>query len=105
MSFLTRSTQSEGLTQARPDQQSGCFLIGFIKICGNIEDESIVIAIGMSVDDLETLTKPGLARWVKMARPLLPDGLWAEIAPLLPPERAKPKGGRPRTSDRAALTG
>ena len=40
-----------------------------------------------------------------MARPLLPDGLWAEIAPLLPPERAKPKGGRPRTSDRAALTG
>ncbi|MGU3480137.1 IS5/IS1182 family transposase, partial [Methylobacterium sp. D48H] len=28
-----------------------------------------------------------------MARPLLPDGLWAEIAPLLPPERAKPKGG------------
>ena len=40
-----------------------------------------------------------------MARPLLPEGLWAEIAPLLPPERAKPKGGRPRTSDRAALTG
>ncbi|WP_336492804.1 IS5 family transposase [Methylobacterium nigriterrae] len=40
-----------------------------------------------------------------MARPLLPDGLWAEIAPLLPPEPAKPKGGRPRTSDRAALTG
>ena len=40
-----------------------------------------------------------------MARPLLPDGLWAEIAPLLPPERAKPKGGRPRTSDCAALTG
>ena len=40
-----------------------------------------------------------------MARPLLPDGLWAEVAPLLPPERAKPKGGRPRTSDRAALTG
>lgn len=40
-----------------------------------------------------------------MARPLLPDGLWAEIAPLLPPEPAKPKGGRPRRSDRAALTG
>ena len=40
-----------------------------------------------------------------MARPLLPDGLRAEIAPLFPPERAKPKGGRPRTSDRAALTG
>jgi len=40
-----------------------------------------------------------------MARPLLPDDLWAEIAPLLPPEPAKPKGGRPRRSDRAALTG
>ena len=39
-----------------------------------------------------------------MAKPLLPDGLWAEIAPLLPPELAKPKGGRPRRSDRAALT-
>ncbi|MER2269200.1 transposase, partial [Methylobacterium oxalidis] len=36
---------------------------------------------------------------------VLPDGLWAVIAPLLPPEPAKPKGGRPRTSDRAALTG
>lgn len=40
-----------------------------------------------------------------MAKPLRPDGLWAVIAPLLPPEPAKPKGGRPRTSDRAALTG
>ncbi len=53
--------------------------------------------------DLEPLTKPDLARWVKMARPLLPDGLWAEIAPLLLPGRGKPKGSRPRTSDRAAL--
>ena len=40
-----------------------------------------------------------------MARPLLPEGLWAEIAPPLPPERAKPKGNRPRNSDHAALTG
>ena len=40
-----------------------------------------------------------------MARPPLPDGLWAEIAPLLPPEPAKPNRGRPRRSDRAALTG
>ena len=40
-----------------------------------------------------------------MARPLLPDGLWAVLAPLLPPEPAKPKGGRPRIPDRAALTG
>ncbi len=40
-----------------------------------------------------------------MAKPLLPDRLWQEIAPLLPPERPKPTGGRPRIPDRAALTG
>jgi transposase len=38
-------------------------------------------------------------------RPLLSDELWKRIAPLLPPEKAKPKGGRPRIKDRAALTG
>ena len=36
---------------------------------------------------------------------LVPDDLWAVIAPLLPSEPEKPKGGRPRTSDRAALAG
>jgi transposase len=40
-----------------------------------------------------------------VAKPLLPDRLWQEIAPLLPPESPKPKGGRPRLPDRAALTG
>jgi transposase len=40
-----------------------------------------------------------------MAKEQLPDALWARIAPLLPPEPPKPKGGRPRVSDRAALTG
>jgi transposase len=40
-----------------------------------------------------------------MAKELLPDAFWARIAPLLPPEPPKPKGGRPRVSDRAALTG
>ena len=40
-----------------------------------------------------------------MAKELLPDALRARIAPLLPPEPPKPKGGRPRVSDRAALTG
>ena len=40
-----------------------------------------------------------------MARPLVPDDLWAAIAPLLPPARPKPKGGRPPIPDRAALTG
>ncbi len=40
-----------------------------------------------------------------MSKPLLPDDLWAVIEPLLPPEPPKPKGGRPRVPDRAALTG
>ena len=38
-------------------------------------------------------------------KPLVSDELWAIVAPLLPPEPPKPKGGRPRVSDRAALTG
>ena len=38
-------------------------------------------------------------------RPLVDEALWTRIAPLLPKERPKPKGGRPRVSDRAALTG
>lgn len=40
-----------------------------------------------------------------MSKPLVSDELWAVVAPLLPPERPKPKGGRPRVSDRAALGG
>ena len=40
-----------------------------------------------------------------MAKPLLAEELWERIEPLLPPERAKPKGGRPRVSNRQALTG
>lgn len=40
-----------------------------------------------------------------MSKPLVSDDLWAAIEPLLPRERAKPKGGRPRVHDRAALTG
>jgi transposase len=40
-----------------------------------------------------------------MAKPLLPNALWERISPLLPPEPPKPKGGRPRVPDRAALTG
>ncbi|MFZ1425212.1 MAG: IS5/IS1182 family transposase, partial [Geminicoccaceae bacterium] len=38
-----------------------------------------------------------------MARPLLPDALWAELEPLLPPPPPRPKGGRPRLPDRAVL--
>jgi transposase len=40
-----------------------------------------------------------------MSKPLVPDDLWAIIAPLLPSEPAKPKGGRPRIPNRACLTG
>ena len=40
-----------------------------------------------------------------MTKPLVSDELWAVVAPLLPPEPLKPKGGRPRVSDRAALAG
>jgi transposase len=40
-----------------------------------------------------------------MSKPLVSDELWSLIGPLLPPERPKPKGGRPRVPDRAALTG
>ena len=40
-----------------------------------------------------------------MRCPLLPDELWSLISPLLPPDRPKPKGGRPRVPARAALTG
>src|SRR5215203_7022476 len=38
-------------------------------------------------------------------KPLVSDELWALVAPLLPPEPPKPKGGRLRVSDRAALSG
>lgn len=40
-----------------------------------------------------------------MAKPLVSDELWEVVAPLLPPPRPKPKGGRPPVPDRAALTG
>ena len=40
-----------------------------------------------------------------MSKPLVSDALWEIIRPLLPPEPPKPKGGRPRVPDRAALTG
>ena len=39
------------------------------------------------------------------ASSLVPDDLWEAIEPLLPKEPPKPKGGRPRVSNRAALGG
>ena len=40
-----------------------------------------------------------------MAKPLLTDELWERIKRQVPPEPPKRKGGRPRVSDRACLTG
>ena len=40
-----------------------------------------------------------------MAKQLVDDKLWAILEPLLPPVPPRPKGGRPRIPDRAALTG
>jgi transposase len=40
-----------------------------------------------------------------MAKVLVSDELWEIVEPLLPEEPPKPKGGRPRLDDRAALTG
>jgi transposase len=40
-----------------------------------------------------------------MSRELVSDELWETAEPLLPPDPPKPKGGRPRIDDRAALTG
>jgi transposase len=39
------------------------------------------------------------------ASSLVPNDLWEAIEPLLPNEPLKPKGGRPRVADRAALAG
>ena len=40
-----------------------------------------------------------------MARPILPDALWAVVEPVLPPHTPRPRGGRPPLSHRQALTG
>jgi transposase len=40
-----------------------------------------------------------------MSKPLVTDELWEVVEPLILPEPPKPKGGRPRVPDRAALAG
>lgn len=40
-----------------------------------------------------------------MAKGLVSNEIWEMVEPLLPPVEPKPKGGRPRFSDRAAFTG
>ena len=36
---------------------------------------------------------------------VVPDVLWSRIEPLLPPEAAKPRGGRPRNDNRRIMAG
>ncbi len=40
-----------------------------------------------------------------MAKELLPDELWHEVQPLLPPHPPQPQGGRPPADDRLCLRG
>ncbi len=40
-----------------------------------------------------------------MSRPILPDDLWQLLEPLLPTYPRSPRGGRPRLTNRQALTG
>lgn len=40
-----------------------------------------------------------------MSRPILPDAVWSLIEPLLPAYPPSARGGRPRISNRQALTG
>jgi len=40
-----------------------------------------------------------------MSKALVFDELWAVVAPLLPPPRPRPEGGRPPVDDRKALAG
>ncbi|MBE7158313.1 MAG: transposase, partial [Rhodospirillales bacterium] len=40
-----------------------------------------------------------------MAKPLVSDALWKEVAPLLLPVPPRPRGSRPRLPDRAVLVG
>jgi transposase len=56
---------------------------------------------------LERVAKPegGDRCFGIMSEPLVPDDLWDAIEPLLPKEPPKPRGGRPRVPDRAALGG
>ncbi len=66
-----------------------------------------VLATSRAALRLQCLAKPVSGRGIPagMSKPLVSDELWARIAPRLPPEPPKPKGGRSRIPDRAALSG
>ena len=46
-----------------------------------------------------------LQRFVEAKFAKVPDDLWRQIEPLIPPEPAKPKGGRPPVSSRVVMAG
>ncbi|KAB7783818.1 hypothetical protein F8B43_3741 [Methylorubrum populi] len=54
---------------------------------------------------LRALNKTGYGALERMAKLILPDDLWQEIAPLLPAAKPRRQGGRPPPKNRAALTG
>jgi Putative transposase of IS4/5 family (DUF4096) len=70
-----------------------------------LQEESSSTCLLITTVVLQRLTKPGGGYAEGMAKELLSDELWEVIEPLLPEEPPKPKGGRPRIDDRAALTG
>ena len=70
-------------------------------------DEGVDPHLGGAEEELERVAKPRrvIRRFPVMSAPLVPDSLWEAIEPLLPTEQPKPRGGRPRVQDRAALAG
>jgi transposase len=74
-------------------------LIAELPKLGSLNRKQAAALIG-----LEPGTKSVWAVWTGMDA-LVPDDLWAMVEPLLPPEPDKPKDGRRRASDRAALAG
>ncbi len=51
------------------------------------------------------LTKPMVVYAAAMPKPLVTDEFWDVVEPLLPKEPPRPRGGRPRISNRATFTG
>jgi transposase len=54
---------------------------------------------------LVPLTKPIVVYAAAMPKPLVTDEFWDVVKPLLPKEPPRPRGGRPRISNRATFTG
>ncbi|MFI5298511.1 MAG: transposase [Polyangiales bacterium] len=52
-----------------------------------------------------TWRSPSTARADSLVSALVSDEVWRSVRPLLPPQRPRPLGGRPRVDDRVALAG